>query len=688
MSNNTSTKQIIPFKKINVTIQKSSSDIVTGGLLYIPISINKSQSGTNNLFIGKKITLFNNNLPGKTLLGSYSVKLDGTEYLKINSVSQLDGISFDANTIFTYNEISEPINDTVPLTIADIKRMLISTKNSEYKGTTGLMEPLHLEAIESIKYFREVNQKSISDLLSYTITMYYETNFVDKDNTLQFGLLHSLFNAEYELKTFGTSNFTIRCTRFGATESIPNLNIGIIINKIVSNDSTKILYQINIKLNNIPSNLQNNVEKVKCYINETLTKQNIFSTLPLNYNLTNSTLFLSEKIFTRYILFFDNNGVVSLNPNESIKLLSNQDLNNILNFGWYHYDVYNSNDLILNNLPTNYKNVFYLNVKRLSDNLLIQYLYVLDSTNNIIRYFSRIRNNSSLTFSPWVEYVTEFHKHNATDIITDNTHLFVTQTEKDTWNSYATSLSDYWNNAVATVANLPSTGLNGEARLCLADMKIYSYVANDNAWKALNDPKLALTITSDNIKIRINEGGTGREVTLPIVTNSNPGLLPADVNAGNYKSYFESNLNFTLENTGTEVPGYYQKQLGPIFNILDSDNVKIKDGVNNYVIGTNGSMRIIDLTNISNKIEPSLFTKYDTNNILSQIITEYQFIIKTNNFVTTKIIFGSDKTVTITKNDGTQVNHTNPELLNLNNNQKGEVLFKINGNNISIYELQ
>ena len=74
MSNNTSTKQIIPFKKINVTIQKSSSDIVTGGLLYIPISINKSQSGTNNLFIGKKITLFNNNLPGKTLLGSYSVK--------------------------------------------------------------------------------------------------------------------------------------------------------------------------------------------------------------------------------------------------------------------------------------------------------------------------------------------------------------------------------------------------------------------------------------------------------------------------------------------------------------------------------------------------------------------------------------------------------------------------------------
>jgi len=219
-------------------------------------------------------------------------------------------------------------------------------------------------------------------------------------------------------------------------------------------------------------------------------------------------------------------------------------------------------------------------------------------------------------------------------------------------------------------------------------MKIYSYVANDNAWKALNDPKLALTITSDNIKIRINEGGTGREVTLPLVTNSNPGLLPADVNSGDYKSYFESNLNFTISNAGTEVPGYYQKQLGPIFKILDSDIVKIKDGVNNYIIGTNGSIRTIDLTNISDKIEPSLFTKYDTNNILSQIITEYQFIIKTNNFVTTKIIFGSDKTVTITKNDGTQVNHTNPELLNLNNNQKGEVLFKINGNNISIYELQ
>ena len=666
---------------INIEFLIGSNDIINGNILNIPININKTQEGTDTLYIGKPLTIFIND---SVLFGTYQQKLDNTEYLRINNVSQLSNqsIQFNINSLFQYTEINKKVNDSVPLTINDIKLIKPSKNQDGFKGITGLLEPLHLESIESIKFLREINQKSISELISYTTVLYYETINNENNTQIQFGVFHSLFNGEFELKIFG-NNYTLKTLRFGASELLNNLSFGITINKIPSNDSSKQLYQILFKLNNIPVSVQNNVEKVKIYINENLTNQKIFATLPSNYTLSNAILFISEKLFSRYILFYDNNGVVSLNPNESIKLLSSQNLNNITQLGWYHYDVLNVSDILLNNMPVGFKNVFYLNVKRLSDELIIQYLYVYDSTNTVIKTFSRIRNNTTLIFTPWIEYVTSLHKHLATDITTSDTHQFVTQQQIDTWNSYQSSLSDYWNNAVDTISNLPTTGINGECRLVLSNLKIYTYIANDNNWVQLNSNTLTYELTSDNIKIILDTGGVNKEFNMPLVTDNNPGIVPADFHSTDYKSYFESKLNFTVENSGTSVPGYYQKQLDYTFNVLDSDTINVNDGVKNYIFGTNGSTRIIDLTNLSNKINKTLYTIYDNNNILTGIVNSYQFIIVPNKNMINKIIFGTDKTVNIYSDNGDIISHTNPEFTL--SNISVEYIFKIVDNTINIY---
>lgn len=666
---------------INVEFLLSSQDIINGNILNIPINISKTQTGTDNLFVGKTLTIFIGN---KKLVGTYQQKLNNTEFLRIKNVSVFttEAIQFNISSLFAYVEIPNTIVESIPLTLNDIKRALKPTKNSDgFKGFTGLLEPLHLEAIESIKFLREVSQKSISELLSYTTTIYYETTNNENNTQVQFGLFHSLFNAEFELKVFG-SNFTIKTIRFGASEVLNNLNFNITINKILSNDSSKQIYQILVKLTNIPVATQGNVEKIRCYVNENLTNQNIFSTLPQNYNLSNSAIFISEKVFSRFILFYDNNGVVSLNPNESIKLTSNQNLNNITNFGWYHYDVLNVSDILLNNLPT--KNVFYLNVKRLSQDLLIQYLYLYEPTKNVIKTYSRIRNNNTLLFSAWLEYVSSDHKHSATDITTSPTHQFVTQAQIDTWSNYANSISDYWNNAVATVANLPAIGINGESRLVLSNMKIYAFLTADNMWVPITDTKMYLIVTSDNVKLRINEGGVDKEITVPIVTNSNPGLLPSDVNSGNYKELFEQNLNFTPSTAGLDVPGSYQKQLEYTFNVLDSDSVKIYDGVRNYVLGVNGSLRTLDLTNLTTKINKTLYSVYSNQNIYSGVVTDFQFIIIPCHFITIKILFGSDRVINIIDENGISTVHTNPEYIIIYDSC--EYIFKITETTINIYK--
>lgn len=682
MSINSSNQRLSKYT-INVEFLLSTQDIVNGNNLNIPINISKTQEGTDNLFIGKNLTIF---IGSKKLIGTYQQKLDNTEFLRITNVDVFttQDIQFNTNSIFQYVDIQSTSIDSIPLTINDIKRRFKPSKNSAgFKGYTGLLEPLHLEAIESIKFIREISQKSISELLTYSNTMYYETSNNETNTQIQFGLFHSLFNIEFELKVFG-SNFTLKTTRFGSSTILNNINIALTINKIPSNDSSKQLYQILVKLNNIPVNTQGNVEKVKCYINENLTTQTIYANLPVNYNLSNSVLHISEKIFSRFTLYYDNNGVVSLNPNESIKLVGNQNINNLTNFGWYHYDILNVSDIILNNLPVGFKNIFYLNTKRLSDDLLIQYLYVYDNPKNVIKTFSRIRNNSTLVYSNWLESVSQDHKHVAGDIITDINNKFVTQAQIDAWNSYQNLISGYWNNTVASPSNLPASGMNGECRLVLSNMKIYAYLAIENIWQPITDGKLSLSITTDSVKIQINEGGIGREIQFPLVTDNNPGIVGADFNAGNYKEFFESNLNFTLNNTGLDVPGNYQKQLDYTFNLLISDSVKINDGVKNYVLGTNGQTRTINLTTITTKINPTLYSVYNNQNIYSGVVDSFQFIIVPNPIVLTKIIFGDDKIVTIIDQNGVSSTHTNNEYNIVYDSC--EYIFKINGNNIIIYK--
>lgn len=645
---------------IKVEFLVSSNTIINTNLVNIPISINKTQKGSDNLFIGKTINIF---IYDKILTGTYQQKLDNTEILRIENVSQLSTqqIEFNSNTLFDYVEIPATLNDSVSLTINDAKRLLKGTKNtSEYKGVTGLLEPLHLEAIESIKFIREISQKSISELVAYTTTMYYETPNNETNTQVQFGLFHSLFNVEFELKVFGT-NYTLKVLRYGSSEILNNLSFGITINKIPSNDSSKQLYQILCKLNNVPTGVLSNVEKVKCYVNENLTKQTIYANLPVNYTLSNSVLFISDKIYSRYILFYDNNGVVSLNPNESIKLLGTQNLNNLTTFGWYHYDILNLGDAIVNNLPTGFKNVFSLNVKRISDELTCQYLYVFDSTTNVIKSFSRLRNNTTLLFSEWIEYVTSNHKHPATDINTDTTHQFVTQTQIDKWDSYQVSLSDYWNNAVAVPADLTVPALNGESRLVLSNMKIYTYLSNTNSWSPITDSKLILTITPDNIKLTINEGGPTREIILPEVTDNNPGIVPSDFHSTDWKNLFETNLNFTVQNPGTDIPGSYQKQLDYPFNLLTNSTDKIKDGTKHYLYGDNGSTFTVDISDTETNIQKTFYSVFDNQNIYSGVVKNFMFSIVPGYYLTNKINFGENKTVNIHNENGVATVHTQPE---------------------------
>lgn len=679
-----SSNQKIPKYSINVEFLISSNDIISGNITNIPININKNQLGSENLYIGKKLKIFLEN--DKYLNGIYIKKTNNLEYLKIENSNIItnNNIQFNINSIYNYLEINNIINDTVPVTINDIKKLLKTTKNNnDWQGETGLLEPIHLESLESIKTRKEISLKSISELISYTTILYYETNNNENESLINFGIFHSLFNCEFELKIFN-SNYILKNIKFGSSDSIPLLNIGIVINKIPSNDSSKQLYQILIKLINIPTILQSNVEKVKCYVIENLINNQVYSNLPINYTLTNLVNYISEKIFSRYIQYYDKNGVISFNLNESIKLLGSQNLNNLINYGWYHYDILNLSDNILNNLPNNIKNIFYINVKRLSDNLLIQYLYIYDSNNSIVKTFSRVRNNTTSLFSNWIEYVTNIHKHNASDIITDSNNLFVTQQQIDTWNSYQNSLSDYWNNAVLTINDLPISAINGECRLVLSNMQIYVYLSNDNQWKSITNNNIYVEILPDNIKIRINNGGLNKEFYLPFVSDINPGILPKDFHQSNWKDIFESNLNFTLNNTGEDIPGNYQKQLEYTFNTLDNDNIRILDGVKNYILGTNGETRILDLTILSNKINKTFYSKYDNNNIYSGIVKDYQFIIIPNKYMTNKILFGNDKTVNIIDENGTLINHTNNEYI-LNNSNGLEYIFKINNNNINIY---
>lgn len=78
-------------------------------------------------------------------------------------------------------------------------------------------------------------------------------------------------------------------------------------------------------------------------------------------------------------------------------------------------------------------------------------LFVSDSQ----QLFIGKKNNGTKTIS-WIEVAYKNHKHIGNDIIQDATHRFVTDTEKQSWNSAAQSVSNsVWRVPVANESNLP-----------------------------------------------------------------------------------------------------------------------------------------------------------------------------------------------------------------------------------------
>ena len=670
----------IPQYRINVTVLNSKTSLVQNNDLYIPVYINKEQEGTGNLYNGKVIYIFIHEITVKTI---YTLKPDNTEYLKVDNIDVYNNIEFLNNDIFQYNEIDLVKDDYAFVTLSDIKLKLKATKNGVYNGASGLLEPIHLRALEEIKYFRNLTTKTLNNLNNGISLMFVEKSVTETSFDLSFGLSHSLFNLQYDLKIFG-DNFLIKTNKFSTGTILSGLNLELSVNKIISNDGTKTLYQLFCKFTNLPSSLLTNPEVVNVQYSEDIINKNVTATSPTYYILSNYTAFISPKLFTRTILYHDINGPVNVNINESIKLNSLDNLININNIGWYHYDVLNVNDPILTGLPNGLKNIFNLQVKRLSNEINVQYLFVLDTTKNEVRSFSRFRNNNTLLFSSWVEYVTQNHKHPAIDIITDSNRLFVSQTQIDLWNSFSASLTDYWNDAVLNKTDLPiGNNQNGECRYVISENKIYSYFANDNAWRSVTDVKITYEVNTDYLKIKINGGtGTNQEIVVPEVTETTPGIVSPAV-ISDYKGFFESKLNFTTENTGTGIPTAYEKPLEYTVQIYENDSDMIYDGATNYLFGLNGSTRIIDLSNIATKIKKTLFTKTDNDNIFTGIVKDYQFVLVTNNYIDQKIIFGTGKTVSIMEN-GQLLNHTQNELIL---SQTKNYIVKINDMNIKLYSI-
>lgn len=676
MSNSTNNK--IPQYRINVLMLNSKLTLQQNNNLYIPVSIDKEQSGTQNLYAGKIIYLFINSVTVKTI---YHIKPDGTEYLKIDNYAIYDTIDFVNGNIFQYNEIDIVADDYGMVTLSDIKLKLKATKNGTYNGVSGLLEPIHLKALEEIKYFREISTKTINNLVNGVSILFVEKLVTENSFSLSFNLQHVQLDLEYDIKVFG-NNYIIKTNKFGSSNNLSNLNLELSINKVLSNDGTKHLFQIFCKFLNIPGSLINNPDLVSIRYSEDIINKNVTSNSPSNYILSNYVAIVSPKLFNRNILFHDINGPVSVNVNESIKLLGSDNLLNINNLGWYHYDNYLANDAILTGLPTGIKNVFTLNLRRLTTDIVVQYLYILDSVKNEIKTFSRFKNYVTNTTSAWIEYVTSSHKHLAADITTNETRNFVTQEQITLWNSFAASVTNYWNQAVLNVADLPKPALNGECRYVISINQIYTYVANDNNWISVTKVKLDYEITTDTLKIKVNNGGTDQIITLPEVSENNPGIVSSAV-ISDYKGYFETKLNFTTENAGSGVPTTYEQPLNYTINIYEADTDMIIDGTSNYIFGLNGETRIIDLSIIANKIKKTLYTKTDTNNIFAGVVKDYQFHLVTNTYITQKLIFGTGKTVNILEN-GILIPHTENEFIL---SQSKNYLIKINESNIKIYSI-
>lgn len=649
----------IPIYQITVTLLKNSSAIVANNL-YLPISIDKTQNGANYLYVGKKLVIQVNN---QIITGTYQIKAsDNTEYLLFNSINDLTNITFNFNDVGIYNEIELINSENDVVTITDIHKFLTGTKNANgYKGKPGLIEPSQIEAIDTLPFENNINSKYFNEIITNTILFYHERN-LNENFTVTFQLKHSLFNAEYTIKTHG-NNFQIKQNRFSSSLEINNLGIDILVNKINNNSNTKSLYQFVAKLNNVPTSFNTNVEKVMVAVSVPTSELNNYTAnLPLNYVLTNSQILISAKSFNRNILYYDVNGLVSVKDFEEIKLTGLNNLNNTWGIGYYYYDTLNPNDIIFNNVPGNIKNIFYLEVKRLSNEITVQYLHIVDSTLNVLKRFSRYRNSSTSVVSIWTEYVTDKHKHLPADILTDANNRFVTDAEKLAWNSI--SVSQFWKDAVMNKVDLPSNSNNGETRLVLAENKMYRYDTITSQWILLNKITLSRETTSDKVRLKVNEGTTDQTVELPFVSQSNPGIVPTAFYSEDYQNYFETLLNFTPSNAGNNIPSNYVKPVLKTFNVIKHTDLekKIYDGINNYLVGDGTNTILFDFSNsYTSQLTTTIYTKMDNNNMFTGIVKGYSFSFNSNGY-SSRFIFPQSATVNIIQN-GTSTALSNNELI-------------------------
>jgi hypothetical protein len=143
----------------------------------------------------------------------------------------------------------------------------------------------------------------------------------------------------------------------------------------------------------------------------------------------------------------------------------------------------------------------------------------------------------------WVELTTGTHTHNASDIITDVNHLFVTQAEKDAWNKGIGEIADSpWRPTVPTEADLPKSPINGYTVTVMRSTTfgglnvVYQYA--NNVWKPISINVIPVMATSSS-QTQYTNGGT--LVTIDFITKVNSLGIGYQLNQG--QEQFVSVLN-------------------------------------------------------------------------------------------------------------------------------------------------
>jgi hypothetical protein len=219
---------------------------------------------------------------------------------------------------------------------------------------------------------------------------------------------------------------------------------------------------------------------------------NLYWTIPANADntsLNNYSITASDDMrFVKGQSGYTNSGPLDPTPIGHSKLVpiaipSGADLNNYSFPGYYA----NYSSSGITNLPSGVVYAFNLEVSPYSaigvpgtSRMVLQRLETLTATGtgpfvNHSIVWERVSNQATgaLSWSPWEAVGKAVHTHPATDIVTDSTHLFVTQAEIDAWNALSAG-SSYWNTPVATVGAL--SGPIGSTRFVTGTGYFYTNV--------------------------------------------------------------------------------------------------------------------------------------------------------------------------------------------------------------------